>query len=154
MELAVIADGEGTWLHFYRDIILSVLLQKTDIGHNAQSRLHLVRDVLHQLFRIGQTDHLALVVDPDIDCPALRIGKAAEPLQVLRPPRFLVFYVLVFSHKEIENIGKGTTFLVFHNLPFPIPLPVFNNHSLAHHFRKYAAERGPCRAKLFGSGGY
>ena len=68
---------------------------------------NLVGNVLHQSFAILHTYHLMSVVNTNEDSASLRIGKAANPLQVLVVPRLLVFdvltFILIYLHLSLSN---------------------------------------------------
>ena len=89
--------------------------QFVNLCHYTQSRLYLVWDILHQFFRILQTDNCSFVVHSDINRPSLGIGKSTNPFQVLRTPRFFVLDILVFIH-------RFTCFCIITSINAPIPI--------------------------------
>jgi hypothetical protein len=78
------------------------------IHHDPQQVAHLVGQVFQQLGGIRQTDHLTLIVQPQQQTTALRIGKATHPTQVVIAPGFFPFGVLGFllEHRVILT-GKA-----------------------------------------------
>lgn len=62
-----------------------------DCRHDTQPGYDLVGDVLEEATRVGKPRHAAVVAYADVERPALRVGEAADPLEVLVAPRALVF---------------------------------------------------------------
>ena len=96
MEASLIADGEGACRNLNTYNVLPLLLEQGDVGHDAHRVAYGVGDVLHQFVGVLDADGLlGSVLYADVQRPALRVRVAADPLQVLLVPGFLVLDRLV-----------------------------------------------------------
>lgn len=77
------------------DYVLTLLLEKRDIGDDAHRVADGIRDILHQLVGVLHADRLlCTILDSNVQSPALGVRVAAHPFEVLVVPRFLVLDVL------------------------------------------------------------
>ena len=98
MIFTLVADRAGIRLDHDFNGLLPILFPQVHLYHNPQHIAHLVRNIQKQLPGILYPDHLTLVVPSDYQHAALGIREAANPLQVVIPPRLLPLDVLVFFH--------------------------------------------------------
>jgi len=69
-----------------------------DFRHNAQHVTNFIRQIVHQLLVIADADGFAVIVLTDVNRSAVRVGEAANPLQIIVVPALFVFDVLLFGH--------------------------------------------------------
>ena len=98
----MIGDRDATWRNVNLYCIASIAYHKIDIRHYAKKRNNLVWNILHQFLGICDADGSAGIIHANDQLAALRIGKAANPLQVLVVPRLLEFYCLCFAFHTIN----------------------------------------------------
>ena len=67
------------------------------------NQVWILPDFLHQRFGVVNTTNLTIVVNANKQCAALRIGKAADVLQIFVFPLLLEFYVLTFRHLALSD---------------------------------------------------
>ncbi len=101
---ALVADRVRVGLDHDLQILLAGGSAQVDLDENTQQVAHLVGNVFQQFCCIPETDHFAPVVPPDVQHPALRIGEARDPFQVLVTPGLLVFGVLGFGHEGCASL--------------------------------------------------
>ena len=89
--LTLVAHRKGLRLHLDLEIGALARLVQHDCRHDTQPGYDLVGDVLEEATRVGKPRHAAVVAYADVERPALRVGEAADPLEVLVAPRALVF---------------------------------------------------------------
>ena len=76
---------------------MSVTPHEIDIRDDAKKRHDLVWNVLQKFLGICDADGFAGIIHADDQLTALRIGKAANPLQILVVPRLLELDILRFD---------------------------------------------------------
>ena len=111
MKFSMVAYGKRTGIHPNLQIVFPILRQLIHIGYNTKPGLYLIWNVLHKFPDILHTDDITCVINTNINDAAMSIGKAANPLQIFIPPRFLIFDILTFSHKLPPKQSKKKRFL-------------------------------------------
>ena len=72
----------------------------------AQDADNFVGDVLEQPVRVVEPEHVAIIVDTDVDDAALRICKPADPLEPVIAPGALVLNVVVLGHGPPPDLDR------------------------------------------------
>ena len=115
----MIGDRDATWrnVNFYR--IMSIAYHKIAVRHYFKERNNLVGDVFHQLLGVCHANGLTGIIHADDEFAALRIGKAANPLQVLVVPRLLELYRLCFLlHLNLLNLSLSCEIISYRSQPW------------------------------------
>ena len=96
----MIIDGIGAGAYTDLDIFSAAFPQQVHIRHNPYGVSNFVGKVLKELLAAGHANDRAVILYSDINMPALRVGKTADPFQVFVPPGFLILDVLIFRHAK------------------------------------------------------
>ena len=78
----LVRNRDITWLHLDFQIGFAELLLGIDRTNDTEILDNLIRNVLLPLVDVIQSDHLSVVINPDIHHSALRVGKGADGLQI------------------------------------------------------------------------
>ena len=110
MVLTFIIDRVRIRRHVNFHILQPVFVQQVHVHNDTQHITDFVRYVLQQLLGIGNTDHLPAVIHAYIYLAACGIGKTTYPFQIVVPPAFFPFYILVLIHNHffVCKISKNT----------------------------------------------
>ena len=85
--LALVTQGIGIGFDEDFEALFARFFAQARLHQNTENIPRLVRDVFHQLACIPDAGDLALIVAPDRQHAAFRIGKTAYPFQIFVPPR-------------------------------------------------------------------
>ena len=89
------------------EIMLFILSQNVDIGHNAKVGGYLVWNILRKTMDILQALDIATVVNTYIYSAALSIGKTANPFEILIAPQLFELYILRFGIHSMTIVGQN-----------------------------------------------
>ena len=80
------------------NIFKSIFFEQIYFCDNSEGSYNFIGNVLKEFLCVFYSDNVFRIINTYIEFAALRIGKAADPLEIIIAPSFLELYILALFH--------------------------------------------------------